>query len=84
MGPFSPRGASCTCASSGLASVCVQETASCVAVASRSAVQLPLADDVPGGTTWAAFSSKATVSTVRGRIWPRMIPLGRPAVWMLT
>src|SRR5688572_22057001 len=83
-GPVSPKGASCTCALSGDGTLCVHWIASEVAVSFRSAEQDAVAVVSFGGTTCAPFALNATMSTVRGRIWPRISPDGRPAVWTLT
>src|SRR5688500_17786738 len=83
-GPFSPRSPGSRGAPPGDGRLCVQVKAMFVAFASRSAVQLPVLADDPGGTACAASRVKFTMSTVRGRIWPRIAPAGRPAVWMLT
>ena len=84
IGPFSPNGASCTCAASADGTSCVHCTSTAVAALFRSAVQEAVAEDSFGGTTCAPSAVNGTTSTVRGRIWPRISPDGRPAVWMLT
>jgi hypothetical protein len=82
IGPFSPNGASCTCAETGAARLCVQSTASEVAPELRSAVHVAVAALPFGGTTCAPFAVNATAS-MELTIWPRISPAGRPAVWML-
>src|SRR5688500_835910 len=83
IGPLVPVGASWMCADCGEARLCVHCTASDVASLLRSAEQLAVALVLFGGTTWAPVAVKFTVSTVRGRICPRISPAGRPAVWTL-
>jgi hypothetical protein len=84
IGPFCPRGASCTCTASGLARLCVHCTESTSAAVLRSAVQLPVVADVPGGTVCAELMLNETMSIVRRTICPRIAPAGRPEVWMFT
>ncbi len=83
-GPFCPAGAWWTWALSGDGTSWVHCTRSEVAGPSRSAEQLAVAGEPVGGTICAPSAVKGTVSTVRGRIWPRISPSGRPAVWILT
>src|ERR1051325_1307177 len=82
-GPLTPSGALWMCAATAPERLCVHCNASAVAALSRSAVQLAVAAELFGGTTCAPFAVKLTRSTVRGRICPRISPVGRPAVWML-
>src|SRR5687768_15504926 len=82
IGPFTPNGASCTCAALGDGRLWVHWMSSAVAAALRSAVQLAVDGVTPGGTACDASALNSTMSTVRVRICPRISPAGRPAVWM--